>query len=145
VDRVKRRSPKEFVGALYHGLRVLQTFSPAKPSLTLSQVAKLADVSPATARRALLTLSALGFVKSSNRRFSLSARILLLSSGYPQQRLSANHPAVCTAVAPTRAQEVAERQDEIPRTKEALESHVSNLLLSALDDLKAVRKARDPV
>ena len=78
-----RRRQREFVGALERGLRVLQTFGPKRRRLTLSEVARLADLYPATARRSLLTLRALGFLNYANRRFSLRARVRLLSAGYP--------------------------------------------------------------
>ena len=78
------RERQEFVAALEHGLRVLQTFGPGRARLTLSEVATLTGLTPATARRALLTLRELGFLKCSNRRFALRARVRILSAGYGQ-------------------------------------------------------------
>jgi IclR family pca regulon transcriptional regulator len=72
----------EFVASLERGLRVLQTFSREHPQLTLSEVAALTDLSPATARRSLQTLEALGYVGHSGRKFLLRAKVLALSSGY---------------------------------------------------------------
>ena len=46
------KTPKtEFVASLERGLRVLQTFSREHAQLTLSEVAVLTELSPATARR----------------------------------------------------------------------------------------------
>ena len=72
----------EFVASLERGLRVLQTFSREHPQLTLSEVAALTHLSPATARRSLQTLEALGYVGHSGRKFLLRAKVLALSSGY---------------------------------------------------------------
>src|SRR5688500_16458111 len=72
----------EFVASLERGLRVLQTFSREHPQLTLSEVAALTSLSPATARRSLQTLEALGYVGQAGRRFLLRAKVLALGSGY---------------------------------------------------------------
>jgi IclR family pca regulon transcriptional regulator len=72
----------EFVASLERGLRVLQTFSRSHPQLTLSEVASLTHLSPATARRSLQTLEALGYVGHAGRKFLLRAKVLALSSGY---------------------------------------------------------------
>ncbi len=72
----------EFVASLERGLRVLQTFSREHPQLTLSEVAALTTLTPATARRSLQTLEALGYVGRTGRRFLLRAKVLSLGSGY---------------------------------------------------------------
>src|SRR5688500_17430132 len=71
----------EFVASLERGLRVLQTFSREHPQLTLSEVAALTNLSPATARRSLQTLEALGYIGHSGRKSLLRAKVLALSSG----------------------------------------------------------------
>lgn len=70
------------VQALERGLAVLQVFDREHPALTLSEVARLADVTRATARRILLTLERLGHVKSDGRQFSLTPRVLSLGWAY---------------------------------------------------------------
>src|SRR5262245_28060341 len=72
----------EHVASLERGLRVLQTFSREHPQLTLSQVAALTDLSPATARRSLHTLEHLGYVGRAGRKFLLRPRVLALSAGF---------------------------------------------------------------
>jgi IclR family pca regulon transcriptional regulator len=72
----------EFVASLERGLRVLQTFSRDRSQMTLSEVAAATTLSPATARRSLQTLEALGYVGRSGRRFLLRPKVLALSSGY---------------------------------------------------------------
>ena len=77
-----RSSRAEHVASLERGLRVLQTFSREHAQLTLSEVAALTRLSPATARRSLHTLEALGYVGRSGRRFLLRPKVLGISSGY---------------------------------------------------------------
>ena len=67
---------------LERGLAVIQAFSHATPSMTLSEVARQTDMSRATARRILLTLEGLGFVRSDGRQFALSPRVLSLGWAY---------------------------------------------------------------
>src|SRR5512134_810020 len=78
------KTPKaaEFVASLERGLRVLQTFSGEYPQLTLSEVAALTELTPATARRSLHTLEMLGYVGRAGRRFLLRPKVLAISSGY---------------------------------------------------------------
>src|SRR5687768_7404700 len=72
----------DYVTSLDRGLRVLQTFSREHAQLTLSEVAALTELSPATARRSLLTLEGLGYVGRTGRRFLLRPKVLGISSGY---------------------------------------------------------------
>lgn len=71
-----------FLQGLERGLAVIRAFSAAAPSLTLSEVARAVGITPATARRILLTLEELGYVRSENRRFSLTPRVLALGWAY---------------------------------------------------------------
>ena len=75
-------SPGEFVASLERGLRVLQSFSRERSQLTLSEVAVLTELSPATARRSLHTLEMLGYVGRDGRRFLLRPKVLAISAGY---------------------------------------------------------------
>ncbi|HEY3511100.1 IclR family transcriptional regulator C-terminal domain-containing protein [Kribbella sp. NPDC051137] len=71
-----------FLQGLDRGLAVIRAFSASTPSLTLSEVARAVGITPATARRILLTLEELGYVRSDNRRFSLTPRVLALGWAY---------------------------------------------------------------
>jgi len=62
--------------SLERGLAVIAVFSGEHSALTLSDVARLAGITPATARRILLTLERLGYVRTAGRRFSLTPRVL---------------------------------------------------------------------
>lgn len=72
----------EFVTALARGLDVLQVFSRERPELTLSEVASIAGLTPATARRFLHTLHSLGYIAVNGRRFLLTSRVLNLSAPF---------------------------------------------------------------
>jgi IclR family transcriptional regulator, pca regulon regulatory protein len=73
---------KEFMTTLAKGLAVLSSFGEQRPAMTLSQAAVASNLSRATARRVLLTLSELGYVARNGRDFSLAPRILELGFAY---------------------------------------------------------------
>ena len=72
----------EFVQSLARGLTVIRAFSGDRPALTLTDVADATDLSRATARRFLLTLEQLGYVRSDGKLFSLTPRVLELGYSY---------------------------------------------------------------
>lgn len=74
--------PAEFVEALAKGLAVLEAFDGAHPEMTLSEVARRVDVSPAAARRSLITLMALGYVGQRAKRYHLKPRVMALGSAF---------------------------------------------------------------
>ena len=73
---------KEFMSTLAKGLAVLGAFGRQRPTMTLSEAAQVADLSRATARRVLRTLTQLGYVEQDGRTFSLSPQILDLGFAY---------------------------------------------------------------
>jgi IclR family transcriptional regulator, pca regulon regulatory protein len=73
---------KEFMTTLAKGFAVLGLFGRERPSLTLSEAAAATDLSRATARRILRTLTALGYVEQQGREFSLAPGILKLGFSY---------------------------------------------------------------
>lgn len=72
----------DFVRSLERGLSVIRAFDHDHPELTLSEVAAVTGVTRAVARRFLLTLESLGYVRSDGRFFSLTARVLELGYAY---------------------------------------------------------------
>lgn len=74
--------PAEFVEALAKGLAVLECFDAAHPDMTLSEIARRVGLSPAAARRSLITLGALGYVGQNGKRFFLRPKIMTLGSGF---------------------------------------------------------------
>jgi len=72
----------DFVTALARGLEVIQAFTSGQPEMTLSEIAARTGLSPATARRCLLTLRTLGYVGSVGRRFLLRPKVMSLGSAF---------------------------------------------------------------
>jgi IclR family pca regulon transcriptional regulator len=77
-----RGTGPDFVEALARGLDVLACFGPDRPAMTLSDVAAAAGLARPTARRLLLTLEELGFVRSSGGAFTLTPKVLSLGMAY---------------------------------------------------------------
>jgi len=71
-----------FVQSLERGLAVIRAFDTEHPELTLSDVARETGLTRAAARRFLLTLADLGYVRSDGRLFALTARVLELGYAY---------------------------------------------------------------
>jgi IclR family pca regulon transcriptional regulator len=72
----------DFVQSLQRGLAVIRAFDADHPELTLSEVAAVTGVTRAAARRFLLTLVELGYMRNEGRYFSLTARVLELGYAY---------------------------------------------------------------
>lgn len=77
-----RREGPEFIESLDRGLRVLQLFGADHRPMTLSDIAKAANLPRATARRVLITLERGGFVAGDGKLFSLTPKVLALASAY---------------------------------------------------------------
>ena len=72
----------DFVQSLERGLAVIRAFGPDREHLSLSEVAEATGLTRAAARRFLLTLVRLGYVRSDGRKFSLRPRVLELGYAY---------------------------------------------------------------
>ena len=73
---------RNFVQSLERGLAVIEAFDDEHPVLGLSDVARRTNLSRATARRFLLTLTELGYMRNDDGRFSLRPRVLGLGYAY---------------------------------------------------------------
>lgn len=71
-----------FVQSVARALAVLRSFSAERPAMTLSEVARQTSLDRATARRLLLTLADLGYVRGDGRSFQLTPRTLELGYAY---------------------------------------------------------------
>jgi IclR family transcriptional regulator, pca regulon regulatory protein len=71
-----------FVQSLDRGLAVIRAFDAQHPRLNLSEVARATGLTRAAARRFLLTLVKLGYVRMEGREFSLRPRVLELGYSY---------------------------------------------------------------
>ena len=72
----------QYVQSLARGLSVIRAFGRERPSMTLSEIAEVTGLTRATARRFLLTLSELGYVRADGRLFALTPRVLELGFSY---------------------------------------------------------------
>ncbi len=70
------------VQSLARGLAVIRSFDAEHPRRTLSEVARATGLTRATARRFLLTLADLGYVRSDGAAFSLTPLVLELGYSY---------------------------------------------------------------
>lgn len=77
-----RGAGPDFVEALARGLDVLACFDADHRSMSLTEVATATGLARPTARRLLLTLEELGFVRSSGGSFSLTPKVLTLGMAY---------------------------------------------------------------
>lgn len=71
-----------FVQSLARGLAVIRAFDAEHSVLSLSDVARRTGLTRAAARRFLLTLETLGYVRSDQREFALTPRVLELGFSY---------------------------------------------------------------
>jgi IclR family pca regulon transcriptional regulator len=70
------------MGGLAKGLAVIRAFARDHAALSLSDVARSAQIPAATARRCLLTLEDLGYVTRNGRTFLLRPKVLELGAAY---------------------------------------------------------------
>lgn len=70
------------VQSLERGLAVIKAFNAGAPELTLSDVARATGLTRAAARRFLLTLVDLGYIRTDGKYFSLTARVLELGYSF---------------------------------------------------------------
>ena len=72
----------DFVEALARGLDILASFGADHRSMSLKEVAEAAGLARPTARRLLLTLEELGYVRSGEGTFQLTPRVMNLGMAY---------------------------------------------------------------
>lgn len=100
-----RSRERDFVAALARGLNVIEALGASGGRLTLSDIARGAQLTRAAARRYLLTLARLGYAETDGKRFALAPGVLRLGYAY-----------LSTASLPRLAQPVLETIGE--RTRE---------------------------
>lgn len=79
---VTKKDDGDFVESLARGLKVIRAFSTSHLSFTVSDMATETQLARPTARRLLLTLEQLGYVRSQDGVFMLTPRILELGMSY---------------------------------------------------------------
>lgn len=76
------RPNKDLIAGLAKGIRLMEAFDGAHTFLTSSEAARRTGVSPAAARRCLLTLCDLGYARTDGKRFWLDHGVLKLTYAY---------------------------------------------------------------
>jgi IclR family transcriptional regulator, pca regulon regulatory protein len=79
VDEIGQR---DYVQSLERGLAVILAFSEHDPRLTLTEIAQATGLTRATARRLLLTLQHLGYVRTDGKYHALTPKVLALGYAY---------------------------------------------------------------
>jgi IclR family pca regulon transcriptional regulator len=77
-----RQSSSDFVEALARGLAIITAFSPTATALSVSDIASRTTLPRPTARRLLMTLEQLGYVRSNNGLYTLTTKVLELGTTY---------------------------------------------------------------
>lgn len=77
---------EHFIRAVERAMSVLRAFTPERPELTLTEVATATGLDRAGARRLLLTLVDLGYVRHDDRHFALTSRVLEFGYAYLSSR-----------------------------------------------------------
>src|SRR5260370_24510149 len=72
----------DYAESLDRGLRLLQMFATSSEPMTLSDLARSAELPRATARRMLFTLERGGYVASHGKLFTLTPHVLTLAASY---------------------------------------------------------------
>ena len=119
-----RTHSRQFVQSLERGLEVIRALSFPGSGRTLSDVARDTGLTRASARRFLLTLEELGYVRSDDRRFVLTPRVLELGYAF-----------LSSLTLPQIAQ---------PHLRELVEQVHESSSVSVLDGADVVYVAREP-
>ncbi|MBO0775380.1 MAG: helix-turn-helix domain-containing protein [Actinobacteria bacterium] len=82
----RRDTSPDFIEALARGLDVIRAFQPRQPVMSLAAVAGAAGLARPTARRILLTLEQLGYVRPAAGGFELTPRVVELGMSYVLSR-----------------------------------------------------------
>jgi IclR family transcriptional regulator, pca regulon regulatory protein len=83
-----RADPDEgLIQSLARGIEVLRAFGQENDRMTIAEAARATGLTRAGARRILLTLERLGYVRSDGRHYYMTARVLELGRGFLAQPL----------------------------------------------------------
>ncbi|MBY0238738.1 MAG: helix-turn-helix domain-containing protein [Burkholderiaceae bacterium] len=74
--------PRDLIAGLEKGLQVIEAFDQERSRLTIAEVAERTGLTRAAARRYLITLTYLGYMRHENKQFSLTPAVLRLGQSY---------------------------------------------------------------
>ena len=156
----------DFIEALARGLQVIAAFRPNQPAMSLTEVATATGLARPTARRILLTLQDLGYVRAAPAGFALTPRVLELGVAYVRsmglwevarphmERLSAQTNESCSVaqldgsdivyVARVAVPKIVALAVQIGTRFPALPTSLGKVLLAALDPDEADRVLAQP-
>jgi IclR family transcriptional regulator, pca regulon regulatory protein len=156
----------DFIEALARGLEVIAAFEPHRPTMSLAEVAGATGLARPTARRILLTLAELGYVRAAGSGFALTPRVLELGVAYVRsmgiwdvarphmERLSARTGESCSIaqldgsdivyVARVAVPKIVALVVQIGTRFPALQTSLGKVLLAALDPGEADAVLAEP-
>ena len=73
---------RDLIAGLEKGLQVIEAFDQERSRLTISEVAQRTGLTRAAARRYLITLTHLGYIRQQEKLFSLTPQVLRLGQSY---------------------------------------------------------------
>ncbi|HEY4316978.1 MAG TPA: IclR family transcriptional regulator C-terminal domain-containing protein [Herbaspirillum sp.] len=73
---------RDLIAGLEKGLQVIEAFDQERSRLTISEVAQRTGLTRAAARRYLITLTHLGYIRQQDKLFSLTPQVLRLGQSY---------------------------------------------------------------
>lgn len=82
VQSVSAPRKRDLIAGLEKGLQVIEAFDQERSRLTISEVAQRTGLTRAAARRYLITLAHLGYVRHEQKLFSLTPMVLRLGQSY---------------------------------------------------------------
>lgn len=82
IDRAGQPHARDLVAGLDKGLKVIEAFDQERSRLTIAEVAQVTGLTRAAARRYLITLTHLGYMRHENKLFSLTPALLRLGQSY---------------------------------------------------------------
>ncbi|NVM79091.1 IclR family pca regulon transcriptional regulator [Duganella sp. SG902] len=81
-DNITQPAQRDLVAGLEKGLQVIATFDQERSRLSIAEVAERTGLTRAAARRYLITLTHLGYMRHENKLFSLTPMVLRLGQSY---------------------------------------------------------------
>lgn len=82
TTEIEQPAERDLVGGLEKGLKVIEAFDQERSRLSIAEVAEATGLTRAAARRYLITLTHLGYMRHENKVFSLTPAVLRLGQSY---------------------------------------------------------------